>query len=79
MTELYTDSEGKYGDPGQEYIFHPGKNKEKQRKTEIKAQSDQKPTQQQTKDHNKEEQADLASQTQSQEEENKILFKGKNA
>ena len=78
MTELFTDEEGRYGDPGQEYIFHPGKDREKQEETQEKTKTTQETTEENQENKNNTKQAGLPTKT-SEKEEQEILFKGKNA
>lgn len=80
MKNTFVDEKGEYGEQGQEYLFHPGKDKEKQGETRQKPKKTRDNTGKNTEPEKNTKQAGLPTKTEEEtEEEQGILFKGKNA
>ena len=78
MKNTFVDEKGEYGEQGQEYLFHPGKDKEKQEEIRQKSRKTQENTEKTGENKNTDtKQAGLPIQ-EKQEEEQKTLFKGDN-
>lgn len=76
MKNTFVDEKGEYGEQGQEYLFRPGKDKEKQGETQQKTKKTRDNTGKNTEPEKKTKQAGLP--TEQEDDKQEILFKGDN-